>query len=455
MVHASKMPPTRFWHDVAPQGEFRARDAGMSFEDYLALEEKLFASLDEYMIDVSVLDGQSPHMRYVRGSVSDPASKPVNWNRSFVLEPDGEPVGGVLLVHGLTDSPYSMLSIARLYQQRGFVAVGLRLPGHGTVPAGMRDANRRDWRAAVSLAADYVRGRVGDKPVHLVGYSMGGTLVLHDTLDRIKNDEPVADRIVLLSPAIGVTHWARVSSTYVLVTWIPGFDRGRWLGIEPELDPYKYSSFARHGSSQVYWATIDLKKALARAAKTGRIDELPPILTFQSVVDATIIVRDTESALYRRIDDERSELVLFDVNNAADFEGLFKQDFSELLRSFASSREFPYRLTLITNVDPGSDRVVARTKPPGSGESIDRPLDLEWPAEVYSMSHTAVPFPIDDPVYGQSPGEESFIGNLPLRGEKQVLRIPSGSLLRLRHNPFHPYMVERINEAIDEDLAGP
>ena len=43
--------------------------------------------------------------------------------------------GGALLLHGLTDSPYSLRHVAELLAQQGYYALGLRLPGHGTFPA--------------------------------------------------------------------------------------------------------------------------------------------------------------------------------------------------------------------------------------------------------------------------------------------------------------------------------
>ncbi|SQC42641.1 membrane protein [Klebsiella pneumoniae] len=51
-----------------------------------------------------------------------------------MLLPLGKPRGGVVLLHGLTDSPYSVRYLAQLWQQRGYVAVVPRLPGHGTAP---------------------------------------------------------------------------------------------------------------------------------------------------------------------------------------------------------------------------------------------------------------------------------------------------------------------------------
>ena len=54
---------------------------------------------------------------------------PTSWS------PTGRRSARSVLLHGLTDSPYSLRHIARRYRDRGFVAVAIRLPGHGTVPA--------------------------------------------------------------------------------------------------------------------------------------------------------------------------------------------------------------------------------------------------------------------------------------------------------------------------------
>jgi alpha-beta hydrolase superfamily lysophospholipase len=50
----------------------------------------------------------------------------------------------VLLLHGLTDSPYSMRALAELFAARGWYVVGLRLPGHGTAPAALTRVTWQD-----------------------------------------------------------------------------------------------------------------------------------------------------------------------------------------------------------------------------------------------------------------------------------------------------------------------
>ncbi len=73
-------------------------------------------------------------------------------------------------------------------------------------------------------------------------------------------------------------------------------------------------------------------------------------------------------------------------------------------------------------------------------------LGLSWPEDVYSLSHVAIPFPPDDPLYGGRPAERSpglRLGDLALRGERGVLQIPASDMLRLRWNPFYPYVEAR------------
>ena len=101
----------------------------------------------------------------------------------------GAASGVVVLVHGLTDSPYSMRSLAELYRQHGFIAIVPRMPGHGTVPAGLTREGRKEWKAAVEMAMAEARRRAGGRlPVHLVGYSNGGALAIaaRDATDRTR-----------------------------------------------------------------------------------------------------------------------------------------------------------------------------------------------------------------------------------------------------------------------------
>jgi hypothetical protein len=68
------------------------------------LEDELFAQLDEKVYAPTATGPEYELVRYSSGSTSDPKRWDRNWNRSFELAA-AEPVGGVLLLHGMSDSP--------------------------------------------------------------------------------------------------------------------------------------------------------------------------------------------------------------------------------------------------------------------------------------------------------------------------------------------------------------
>ena len=91
--------------------------------------------------------------RYQSASISSPRRASRDWNRTFDLTPTAPMRGGALLIHGLTDGPYSMRAVADALQARGYYALSLRMPGHGTVPGALTQATAEDWMAAVRMGA--------------------------------------------------------------------------------------------------------------------------------------------------------------------------------------------------------------------------------------------------------------------------------------------------------------
>ena len=72
---------------------------------------------------------------------------------------------------------------------------------------------------------------------------------------------------------------------------------------------------------------------------------------------------------------------------------------------------------------------------------------MAWPQGMYSLSHIALPFAEDDPLYGGGDGgREVTLGNLALRGERGAIRISAADMLRQRWNPFYPLLEKRTIE---------
>ena len=113
-------------------------------------------------------------------------------------------------------------------------------------------------------------------------------------------------------------------------------------------------------------------------------------------------------------------------------------------------RSLPYTLTVITNRRNDTRDVVARTWRGTAKEPVAKPLRGRWPRDVYSLSHVAIPFPPDDPYYGDGRQAASTgippLGSLRPRGERNTLTVPLQQLMRLRHNPFFDDMAKRIVE---------
>jgi hypothetical protein len=172
------------------------------------------------------------------------------------------------------------------------------------------------------------------------------------------------------------------------------------------------------------------------------------MLTFHSLVDATVSTPAVVHALYDVIADERSELVLFDINRASGLVPFIRPDDATLLSRLTDRSSRRYRRTLITNVDASSLEVAERSIAPGATAIDARPLGLSWPRDVYSLSHIAIPFPLTDPVYGrdEAAGAPAMIrlGLLSPRGERAVFSVPSDTLMRLTCNPFFAYLNERV-----------
>lgn len=449
---AQRGPPLQLWHTHVPH-DMRAADIDKAdWAAWLKAEEAVFREVRTEVVDKLDAASRTASNRYFAGSPIYPGSFKQDWNRSYVLEPDGPPVGAVVLLHGLTDAPYSLRHVARRYRDRGFVAIGIRLPAHGTVPAALTDVEWEDWDAATRLAVREARRRAGPAaPLHIVGFSNGGALAVKYALDALEDSRLVqADRLILVSPMIGITAFARFAGLAALPAMFPAF-ASAWLGIIPEFNPFKYNSFPVNGARQSHRLTVSLQDRLARAAREGRLQRMPPILTFQSVVDFTVSTRAVIASLYALLPANGSELVLFDLNRAAKISSELLRNASEtVLTRILADPPRNFRTTIIANVSDDRQDVQERVTEAGAVTEQVRDLGLAFPAGLFSLSHVALPFPMYDALYGLEPNEpEKFgvnLGAIAPRGERGVLIVDLDALVRVSSNPFFPYILERLGE---------
>jgi alpha-beta hydrolase superfamily lysophospholipase len=445
-----RLPDLQAWHRYVPPSEPTAVEIGDTFtlEEYLQREARVFAEVARDVEQPLADQPASVVNRYARQSRSHPGRLGPDWNRTFERTPS-QVRGGALLLHGLTDGPYSLRALAGVLEAQGYYVLCLRLPGHGTVPGGLTRATWRDWNAAVRMGARHVVNKAGaGRPLVIVGYSNGGALALKYALDAL--DEPQLAkpaRLVLLSPMIGVTPFAALSKVVSRLGFLPRFEKARWTDVVVEYNPYKYNSFPANAGEQTHLLTGMNRQALERARASGRIRELPPILTFQSLVDATVSTPAVVHDLYDRLAPNGSELVCFDINRVSGLDAFIRPHEAQLLSTLTDGKPRAYRRVLVTNAGPDVLDVVARDVAAGSTKPVDQPLGLAWPRDMFSLSHVAVPFPPDDPVYGyEGPADRRVpgLGRLSPRGERAVLTVGVDTLMRASANPFYSYMAGRI-----------
>ena len=457
--------PLELWHTYVPHEMTVTEIDKTTWQAYLKHEQTLFEEVEHNITARLPVSAASTTNRFYKDSVVYPPSLPTNWNRSYEMPPVGELRGTAVLLHGLTDSPYSLRHIAALYAQNGFHVFGVRLPGHGTAPSGLTAATWEEWiagtRLAVRTASNPASGSDEQPlPLHIVGFSNGGALAVKYTLDALENEDlALPDRLVLVSPMIGITRFARFAGIAAVPSVFPAFARAAWLDIVPEFNPFKYNSFPVNGARQSYELTATVREQFNRMAQEGTLANMPPVLTFQSVLDYTVSTPAIFSGLYAFLPDNGSELVLYDVNRASKMAPLMSR-----AALAAMSRIFPrlpqqYTISVFVNESRDSLRMIEKTVPAGSEQMVEHPLEAEYHPGLFSLSHGAIPFPMDDPLYGMTPQEESAeqyglnLGALFLRGERGALAVRLEALHRTSSNPFFPLMLEQIERYIHADIA--
>ena len=151
-----------------------------------------------------------------------------------------------------------------------------------------------------------------------------------------------------------------------------------------------------------------------------------------------------------------AELVLFDVNRVFEQEGLVEQPagFDMAL----AGPQHKYTVSIVTNRDPHELAAVVRQRLPMSDAVTTEDIGASWPRDVYSLAHIALPFPPDDPLYGDGTGSSVTglnLGRSILRGEKGRLQIPDSAMTRQHWNPFYHYMESRILSFVDRVVSPP
>ncbi|WP_448564926.1 alpha/beta hydrolase [Thalassotalea ganghwensis] len=259
-----------------PAPEFRYQE-GQSYQKYLDFAAKLIAVQNPKAqikcpieTGVTKLQGKSKATMTVADVVAP--FELTNNNHSK----------GILLIHGLTDSPYLFHDLATFYHQQGFNVRTLLLPGHGTAPQALIDVDFTQWQQASAYA---IEKTIADfEQVYLGGFSTGGALILDYLLTQPSVEKNIKG-VMLWAPASQAK--SKFAWAAKFVDWLPFVD---YASKGADIDFAKYESFPLNAGAQVHALMNQLGKKIAKAQHIPDI----PLLTITSEVDNTI---DTQATL--------------------------------------------------------------------------------------------------------------------------------------------------------------
>ena len=125
-----------------------------------------YSSFDEYAQKTEAMIAENRHFL-----TDEQQEEEIKANAPFEIRPEQNPETkrGILLVHGLGDSPLSFVDIGKELAERGFLVRTVLLPGHGTRPGDMINVDHKDWQSLVTRQVELLKNEVDE--VYLGGFS--------------------------------------------------------------------------------------------------------------------------------------------------------------------------------------------------------------------------------------------------------------------------------------------
>lgn len=186
---------------------------------------------------------------------TDTHADEVLWNSPAEWRPKTPTNKGVILVHGLGDSPWSLVDIGKQLSEQGYLVRSILLAGHGTKPADLINADIDQWRTTLTQQITALRSEVDQ--VYLGGFSTGANLVTSYAIDH----HEIAG-LVLFSPAFQV----KEPSTWLLpiITPFKTWLRAPADGV-PQQTAVRYLNTPTNGFLQFYRSSTDVQDKLKRS----------------------------------------------------------------------------------------------------------------------------------------------------------------------------------------------
>lgn len=203
---------------------------------------------------------------------------------------------GILLVHGLFDSPHMMLSLFNHFKAHDYLVRSILLPGHGTVPGDLLSVSYHAWISAIEYGINSLLEEV--EQVFIVGFSMGGLLSLSASYeyDHIAGVILIAPALKIRNPFVVLSEWYEWLSRL-----ISGF---KWAAKGKDDDYAKYQSHTANAVTQIREMIKHLEHKIARSKLTM------PVFIAASDQDE-IIDTDAIETFFSTLSNPRNKLLIY------------------------------------------------------------------------------------------------------------------------------------------------
>lgn len=219
----------------------------------------------------------------------------LEWNSPQEWRPAGRARRGILLVHGLSDSPWSFSDLGPALAARGYLVRTVLLPGHGTRPHDLMTVSMGDWRRVLREQAAALSAEV--EHLYLGGFSTGANLVTEYALQH-----PEVAGLLLFSPAFKSDNgldwltpwisWAR--------PWLREPDDSR-----PLQTPVRYLNTPTHGFGLFYRSSAAVRSGLAARGFSR------PVLMVVAAGDSVLDVAFLRQSFSRHFTHPQSRLLWY------------------------------------------------------------------------------------------------------------------------------------------------
>jgi len=217
--------------------------------DYPLLDKQL--SFSEYINRCqTMIRERRPDLNGTKKPIGNTTTQQIlSANSPYEIRPNNRPTegktkNGVLLVHGLFDSPFSLLDLGQQLQANGILSRSILLPGHGTQPQDLLKVHYQNWIDAVNYGVQGLQEEVEN--VFIMGFSTGAALAVQQA---IQNQSAIKG-IILLAPAIKIK-----VPVDIVVAWqyfLTNFRNNKeWIYLEDEINYAKYLSIPFNAVYQV------------------------------------------------------------------------------------------------------------------------------------------------------------------------------------------------------------